>query len=191
MHDSVVLPDVHQQMVVSNTSDHQYHVESSTRQLELLSSINNTVVPQLSALHGYLASANSSQPEYLRRLPFFTARWTQKRVFQFAFFDIIIRTNDLRQHGRFIKDKKHLRQASSILLRFSPSTLLAWLVETVVVLDMSWGNTVDGLKINPRFYVQVPDSHRVMKAARTGNMSLVRNLISTKSASASCMTSAG
>ena len=178
-------------MVVSNTSYHQYHLESSTRQRELLFSINNTVVPQLSVLRDYLASSHPFYPEYLRRSPFLTVRWTQKRVFPFLFFDILIRTNGLRRHGRFIKDEKQFRQASSILLRFKPSTLLAWLVETAVILDMSWGNTVDGLKINPRYYVQVPDSHQIMKAARTGNMSLVHNLISTKSASTLCMTSAG
>ena len=178
-------------MVVSNTSYHQYYLESSTRQRELLSSINNTVVPQLSVLRNYLASSHPFYPEYLRRSPFLTVRWTQKWVFPFLFFDILIRTNDLRQHGGFIKDKKQLRQASSILLRFSPSTLLAWLVETVVMLDMSWGNTVDGLKINPRYYVQVPDSHQIMKAARTGDMSLVLNLIGTNTASTLCMTSAG
>ena len=178
-------------MIVSNTSYQQHHLESSTGQLELFSSINNIVVPQLSALRGSLASPNPSQPGYLKRLPFFTARWTQKQAFPFVLFDILFRANDVRQHGGFIKDKKQLRQAWSILLRFSPSTLLAWLVETVVVLEMSWGNSVDGLKINPRFYVQVPDSHQVMKAAKTGNMSLVHNLISTNSASTLCMTSAG
>ena len=178
-------------MVVSNTSYHQCHLESSARQRELFSSINNTVVPQLSVLRDYLASSKPFYPEHQRRSPFLTVRWTQKRVFHFLFFDILIRTNDLRRHGRFIQDEKQYRQASSILLRFNPSTLLAWLVETTVILDMCWGNTVDGLKINPRYYVQVPDSHHIMKAARTGNMSLVRNLISTNSASTLCVTSAG
>ena len=178
-------------MVVSNTSYQQHHLESSTGQLELFSSINNTVVPQLPALDDCLANPNSLQPGYSRRLPFFTARWTQKKVFQFVFFDILLRTNNLRQHGGFIKDKKQLRQAWSILLRFSPSTVLAWLVETNVVLELSWGSTVDGLKINPRFYVQVPDSDQLMKAARTGNISLAHKLISMNSASALCMTSAG
>ena len=138
------------------------------------------VVPQPSALR-----------EYRRRLPFFTARWTQKQVFQFVFFDILFRTNHLRRHEGLIKDKKQLRQAWNILLRFRPSTLLAWGVETIVVLGMSWGNTGDGLKINPRFYAQVPDSHQFMKAARTGNMSLIYNLINTKTAPILCMTSAG
>ena len=68
---------------------------------------------------------------------------------------------------------------------------MTWLVENAVALDITWGGTVGGLKINPRFYVQVPDSHQIMKAARTGNMSLVHSLISTNSASALCMTSAG
>ena len=178
-------------MAISNTFYQLHHLESSTGQLELFSSINNTVVPQLSALRGCLASPNSLQPRCSRLVPFFTARWTQKQVFQFVFFDILFRTNDLRQHGGSIKDKKQLRQAWSVLLRFRPSTLLARIVETVVVLDMSWGNTVNGLKINPRFYSQVPDSHQIMQAARTGNMSLVHNLISTNSASALCMTVAG
>ena len=178
-------------MVVSSTSCQQHHLESSTGQQELLSSINNMVVLQHSALGGRLASSKSLQREYPRRLPFFTARWTQKQVFQFVFFDILFRTNHLRQHEGLIKDKKQLRQAWSILLRFRPSTLLAWLVETVVILDMSWGNTVDGLKINPRFYVQIPDSHQVMKAARTGNMSLIQKLINMNIAPTLCMTSAG
>ena len=178
-------------MVVSNNSSHQYHLESSTSQRELLASIDNAVIPQLSALCSYLANSNSLQSEHPRRLPYFTARWSQKRVFHFVFFDILIRTNDLRGHEGFIKDERQLRQASSILLKFDPSNFLAWLVETTVILDMSWGNPVNGLKINPRFYAQVPDSHQVMKAARTGNMALVRNLISTNSASALCMTVAG
>ena len=175
-------------MVVSNVSCQQHHLESSTGQQELLSSINNMVVPQHSALHGCLPSSKSLQREYPRGLPFFTARWTQKQVFQFVFFDILFRTNHLRQHEGLIKDKKQLRQAWGILLRFRPSTLLAWLVETVVVLDMSWGNTVNGLKINPRFYAQVPESHQVMKAARTGN---IYDLINTDTAPILCMTSAG
>ena len=178
-------------MVLSNTSYQQHHLHSSASQLELSSSINNTDIPQLSALHSCSANPKSLQPGYSRRLPSFTARWTQKMVFQFVFFDVLFRTDDLRHHGGFIKDKKQLRQAWSMLLRFSPSTLLAWLVETVVVLELSWGSTVDGLKINPRFYVQVPDSHQVMKAARTGNISLVHKLISKNSASALCMTSVG
>ena len=190
-HDSIVLTDLHQQMVLSNTCYQQHHVGSSTGQLELFSSINNTIVPQLSALRDYSTNPNSLRPGYSRRLPIFTATGTQKQVFRFVFFDILVRTNDLRQYGGSSKDKKQLRQAWSILLRFMPSPILAWLVETVIVLELSWGSTVDGLKINPRFYVRVPDSHQVMKAARTGSIALVHELISNNSAAALCMTSAG
>ena len=178
-------------MVVLNTSHHQYHLESSTGQRELLSSINSTVVPQLSALRDCLAISNPLRPERSRRPPFLTARWTEKWVFQFMFFDILIRTNDLRRRGGPIEEEKQLRQASSILLRFRPSSLLTWLVKTAVVLDMSWRGPFNGLRINPRFYIQVPDSHLILKAARTGNIALVHKLISTSSASPLCMTSAG
>ena len=112
-------------------------------------------------------------------------------VFEFVLFDVLIRTNRLRRRGRFINDEKKLRQASSVLLRFKPSVLLTWLIDTAVFLEMTWGGNIAGLQINPRFYVQVPDSHPLLKAARTGNISLFRRLINTNSASALCMTSAG
>ena len=177
--------------MLSNTSYQQHQVDNSTSQLELFPSINKTIVPQLSALRDCSTNLNSLRPGYLRRLPIFTATWTQKKIVRFVFFDILVRTNDLRGYGGPSKDKKQLRQSWSILLRFVPSNILAWLVETVVVLELSWGSTVDGLKINPRFYVRVPDSHQVMKAARTGSISLVRELISKNSASTLCITSAG
>ncbi len=172
-------------MLISNHSQRQHYLESSTRQRELLSLMNNLV------LLGGLATSNSLQPGYFGRPPPSMGRLTQKRAFQFGLFSILTRTNDLKQYRRNIKDNKQLRQASRVLFKFNPSTLLAWLVETAVVLDLTWGGTVGGLKISPRFYVQVPDSHHFMKAVRTGDMSLVRDMIRTNAVSGLCMTSAG
>ena len=178
-------------MVLSITSHQQHPLESSTDQRQLYSVIDNKIVPHVSSPHGHSATSHSLQSGCPRCLPLLTARWTQKWLFQFALFDIIIRTNGLRQRSGLTKNEKRFRQASNVLLRFKPSPLLTWLVNTAVFVEMTWGDTVGGLKINPRFYVQVPDSHQLIKAARTGNISLVRELINTSSATALCMTDAG
>lgn len=153
--------------------------------------MKDTIIPQLSAPRSPLATSNLSQSGSSRRPLLFTVIWTQKKIFEFVLFDVLIRTNRLRRCGRCTDDEKQLRHISSVLLRFRPSVLLKWLLNTVVFLEMTWGDTVGGLKINPRFYVQVPDSHQLIKAARTGDISLLRRLFNTKPASALCMTSAG
>lgn len=186
-----MLRDLQKQIVASNDSRQQHHLESSTRQVELLSLVKNTIIPQLLAPRGPLAASNLLQSESSRRPLLFTVRWTQKRIFEFVLFDVLLRTNRLRRCGRFTEDEKQLRHMSSVLLRFRPSILLKWLLKTVVFLEITWGETVGGLKINPRFYVQIPDSHQLIKAARTGDISLLRRLFNTNSASALYMTSAG
>ena len=178
-------------MVLSNAIQQQHHLESAAGQRQLLSLMENTVVPRPLARYGYMASVNSIQSGCSKGPTQYTASGMSKWVFQFILFDLLIRTKGLRSCGSVIKDGKKHQQASSLLLRFKPSTLLVWLVETAVVLDISWGGAVGGLRMNPRYYVHVPDSHQLIKAAKTGNTSHVRELIDTDSGSALCMTEAG
>lgn len=159
--------------------------------MELLSLVKDTVIPELLAPRGPLATPQLLRFESPRRPLLSTVRWTQKWIFEFILFDLLIRTNRLRRCGRSTEDEKQLQHVSGVLLRFRPSFLLTWLLSTVVFLEMSWGDTVCGLKINPRFYVQIPDSHQLIRAARTGDISLLRRLIRMNPALALCMTSAG
>ena len=185
--------EVHEHVKESSIVLQQHNLERSAEEQEMISLMKLLLLPQVLSLKGYTdgvkrAGNKRSEPQSTYRSGAYTMKWSQHIKYHFMIFGLLIRTGRIRIYD---KQQKKLRQASHVLFDFKPFPLLEVVLNTAITVDIRWGNTLNGIWICPRLYTQVPKSHHLVEAAKTGDVLLLRSLICTDFVSPFCRTTDG